>query len=136
MRPIVIARLSVLLALAACATPQEACIARETRDLRVLDRLIAETEGNLARGYAIEEYTVDITVMGTCLEGGGKDETGATLPPIAVSCFQDREVTRTRPKAIDLNAERQKLSSMQAKRAERARAAAPAVASCRAQYPE
>ena len=43
------------LALAACATPREQCIGQATRDLRVLNSLIAETQGNLARGYAIEE---------------------------------------------------------------------------------
>jgi hypothetical protein len=123
--------LAALLALVSCATPQQACINRETRDLRTLDRLIAETQGNIARGFAIEEYTVDITVVGTCLESPGPGQ-----PAVAVSCFREREVTRTRPRAIDLNAERAKLASMQAKRAELARAAAPAVASCRAQFPE
>lgn len=128
--------LALLLLLVACGTPQEQCIARETRDLRILDRLIAETEGNLARGYAIEEYTVDITVVGTCMVAQGSDETGAPRPAIAETCFRDREVTRTRPKAIDLNAERAKPSSMRSKRAELDRAAAPAIAACRAQFPE
>ena len=47
-----------LAALAACGTPQEQCINRNTRDLRTVDRLIAEAEGNLQRGYAYETITV------------------------------------------------------------------------------
>ena len=47
-----------LAALAACGTPQEQCISCNTRDLRTVDRLIAESEGNLQRGYAYESVTV------------------------------------------------------------------------------
>jgi hypothetical protein len=47
-----------LATLTACGTPQEQCISRNTRDLRTVDRLIAESEGNLARGYAFETVTV------------------------------------------------------------------------------
>ncbi|MFN3973217.1 MAG: hypothetical protein ACK4GO_17325 [Gemmobacter sp.] len=137
-RPVsrLIPALALLIGLAACGTPQEQCIARETRDLRTLDRLIAETDGNITRGFAIEEYTIDITVAGICYESQGRDESGTPLPPVAVSCLQDREVRRTRPVAIDLNAERAKLASMQAKRRDLARAAAPAIAQCQAQFPQ
>ena len=44
--------------LAACGTPQEQCIAYGTRDLRTVDKLIVETEGNLTRGYALEEKVI------------------------------------------------------------------------------
>lgn len=134
--PRIIPALTFLAALAACGTPQEQCIARETRDLRILDRLIAETEGNITRGYAIEEYTIDISYWGTCLVAQAPDATGVRPPPIAEPCLQDREVTRTRPKAIDLGAERSKLASMQDKRRELARGAERAIAQCRAQFPE
>ena len=50
--------LSTLLLLAACGTPQEQCINRNTRDLRTVDRLITEAQGNLARGYAYEQITI------------------------------------------------------------------------------
>ncbi|MBD3765401.1 MAG: hypothetical protein IE927_11935, partial [Rhodobacterales bacterium] len=55
-----------LIALAACGTPREQCIARETRDLRTVDRLIAETEENLRRGYALEERTIWVQVWEYC----------------------------------------------------------------------
>jgi len=54
------------LALAACATPREQCIGQATRDLRVLNSLIAETQGNLARGYAIGEQQEVRTLRKTC----------------------------------------------------------------------
>ena len=40
-----------LIPLAACGTPQEQCIGAATRDMQVVNRLIAEVQGNLARGY-------------------------------------------------------------------------------------
>jgi hypothetical protein len=134
--PRLVPAIAFLAALAACGTPQEQCIARETRDLRVLDRLIVETEGNIARGYAIEEYTVDVSYWGSCLVAQPPDAAGVRPPPLAEPCLQDREVTRTRAKAIDLRAERAKLSSMQEKRRELARAAERAIAQCRVQFPE
>ena len=51
-----------LLGLTACGTPQEQCISANTRDLRVVERLIRETEGNLARGYGyvtVTEYEAE-----------------------------------------------------------------------------
>jgi hypothetical protein len=128
--------LATLVLLAACGTPQEQCIARETRDLRILDRLIVETEGNLARGYAIEEYTVEITVVGRCAAPGGFGPDGQKRPAVFEPCLRESEVTRTRPKAIDLGAERRKLLSMQAKRRDLARDAAEPIAACKAQFPE
>ncbi|MGB8815084.1 MAG: hypothetical protein WCC57_18035, partial [Paracoccaceae bacterium] len=56
----------VFLALTACGTPQEQCINRNTRDIRVIDRLIAETETNLSRGYALEEVTYYRHVWNRC----------------------------------------------------------------------
>lgn len=128
--------LAALALLASCATPQEQCINRETRDLRVLDRLIAETEGNIARGYAIEEYTDTIEYWGICTIPQPAGPDGVRPPPLQEECRRERDITRTRPKAIDLGAERQKLLSIRAKRQDLARASVGAVAACRATYPE
>ena len=46
--------LAPLLLLTACGTPQEQCISANTRDLQVVDRLIRDSEANLARGYGYE----------------------------------------------------------------------------------
>jgi hypothetical protein len=121
-----------LMVLVACGTPQEQCIARETRDLRVMDGLIADTEGNIARGYAIETYTETVTFWGTC-QTRVVDGTTVTLQP--QMCLRDREERRTRNVAIDLNDERRKLDSMRAKRRDLARAAEGAITACKAAYP-
>lgn len=127
--------LSVLLLLAACGTPQEQCINAATRDMRVVDRLIKEAEGNIARGYAFEEVTVWVTRWEVC---------GPPPPPPAEGeepqrprmCLEDVPQTTRRAVAIDLAAEAAKLKGLKAKRAEQAKAAAPAIAQCKARYPE
>jgi hypothetical protein len=118
------------LALAACGTPQERCIARETRDLRVLDRLIAEIEGTLARGYALETETFVITQTVPCTVRGPDN----TL--VTDWCDREEVLERTRPVAVNLDEERAKLRSMEARRTELARSAAGRVEACRATYPE
>ena len=57
---------TILLALVACATPQQRCITKAAPDLPVLNRLIAETEGNLSRGYAFTEVEMEIPVWKLC----------------------------------------------------------------------
>ena len=125
--------LPALVILAACGTPQEQCINRNTRDLRVMEKLIAETQANIARGYAIEEYTVTVPVWQLCSPPAPAP--GQPAPP-PFYCFEDAVETRTRPKAIDLRAESAKLESMLERRDQMARAAEPVIAQCKAQYPE
>lgn len=122
-----------LAAVAACGTPQEQCIGRNTRDLRTLDRLIAETEGNLARGYAYETVTVYEDYWRSCPQPPVAE--GAPAPPPRL-CLDERPVTERRPKAINLNAEAQKLDGMKEKRRDLARQAEAVIAACKAQYPE
>jgi hypothetical protein len=122
--------LATLLLLAACGTPQEQCIRRETAELRTLDRLIRETQGNLDRGFAYEEYTTWELESFPCLRPDGA---GGTVEGTCTRRVPDID---TRPVAIDLNAERAKLASMQQKRTELARRAAAATEACRQAYPE
>lgn len=122
--------LPLLLALSACGTPQEQCIRRETADLRTLDRLIRETEGNLERGFAFEEYQTWEWDTFTCYR---PDETGRMQPE---TCERRVSVLDTRPVAINLEAEQAKLDSMRAKRVDLARRAAAATEACRQAYPE
>lgn len=124
--------LSVLSMLAACGTPQEQCINRNTRDLRTVEKLITEVQGNLARGYAIEEYTISVPVWRQCTVPSADP----TQPAVTRPCLEDGLETRTRPKAIDLNAERAKLESLFTKRDQLAREAQAVIAQCKAQYPE
>jgi hypothetical protein len=125
--------IAALALLAACGTPQEQCINRNTRDLRTVDRLIAETQGNLDRGYAFETVTVYEDYWATCYyerEIDGKDVIQPRL------CLDQRPVTEQRPKAIDLKAEARKLESLNAKRRDLAKKAEAAISQCKAAYPE
>lgn len=128
-----------VLLLVACGTPQEQCIARETRDLRVVDRLIAEAEGNLKRGYAFEDVTISQTVWVTCTPLPVPPPLEGAPPPAPVSprlCLEDREESVTRPVAIDLAAEQSKLSGLANKRKQLAVAATRSAAACKKAYPE
>lgn len=122
----------ILLVLASCGTPQEQCIRTVSHDMIVLDRLIAETQGNLARGYGFEDTVVYQTDFVDCTPG----VTTANPSPRPQMCLDDVPTTVTRPVALDLGAEQAKLASMQKRRAELARSLAPAVADCRVRYPE
>ena len=125
--------------LAACGTPQEQCIAAGTRDLRVVEKLIAETEGNLKRGYALEEQTLRFRTFTPCrMPAPPPPPPGTTPPPPppVQMCPDTYEQTVTKPKAIDLDAEARKLSQLQAKRKDLLRAADQVAAQCRAEYPE
>ena len=123
-----------LLVLTARGTPQEQCINRNTRDLRVIQGLVDETQGNITRGYAIEEYTVYVPVWQVCEVPVQTDPNQPAPPPRY--CFEAEPQTRTRPKAIDLRAEAAKLDSLLERRDQLARAAEPVIAQCKAQYPE
>jgi hypothetical protein len=125
--------LLTLATLSACGTPQEQCINRNTRDLRTVDRLITETEGNLARGYAFETVTVYEEYWTYCPVSAPAE--GEPTPPPRL-CLDERPVTQRRPKAIDLYEETRKLESLKDKRISLARQAEKVIAACKAQYPE
>jgi hypothetical protein len=119
--------------LAACGTQQEQCIAAQTRELITVNRLIRETQTNLARGYALETREVEETVVGNCeriVRRNGKTE--VTTRP----CFVDRTRTIRVPQAIDPAAEQRKLDGLVAKRRSLEQAAQPVIAACKARYPE
>lgn len=122
-----------LATVAACGTPQEQCINRNTRDLRTVDRLIAESEGNLQRGYAYETVTVYEDYWTSCPLPAPVEGEPAPKPRL---CLDERPVTEQRPKAIDLNEEARKLDSLTQKRKQLARQAEAVIAQCKAQYPE
>jgi hypothetical protein len=125
-----------LLLLAACGTPQEQCIAGNTRDLRTVNKLIAEAEGNLKRGYAIETKTERYRTFEPCLLPGGIGPDGKPLPPRRSMCPDTDTRTYKVPKSIDLDLEATKLKQLKTKRKELERAAEKVVAQCKAQYPE
>ena len=100
--------LAALLILAACATPQERCVNAATEDLRVVNALIAETRANIARGYAIVREPETRVGIRFC--------TGRSNN--LVLCTDNETTNRERPVALDLDAERRKLRSLEEKRRE------------------
>ncbi len=119
-----------LVALAACATPRESCINNVTRESRVLESLISETRGNLSRGYALEEEQRVRTLRRTC---EGQTESGEEF---SYRCDRTRTIETTRPVAIDLDAERAKLASLEQRQAQNRENVDQAIAQCIAAYPE
>lgn len=119
-----------LLGLAACATPQQQCLGAATRDARINAQLIAQTEANIERGFALrtEEQLRERNRL--CR---GETESGEAV----VTRCETVDIRRVRvPVAIDLNAERAKLASLKQERARLATRTEAAVGQCRALYPE
>ena len=119
-----------LLALMACATPQQRCIIKAAPDLPVLNRLIAESEGNLTRGYAFADVEMEIDVWKLCRVDLTPSEVGQTM------CLETETTTTREAVAIDLTAEAAKLASMRARRDEIEAQAQPAFAQCQAEFPK
>lgn len=119
-----------LLVLAACATPREACISEAQSQLRVLTKLAAETRGNIDRGFALRTETELRTIRDTCT---GRNEDGTTF---TFRCDRTESFDRRVPVAIDLNAEQEKLASLETRIASEQRRAQAAVQTCIAVHPE
>jgi len=130
MRPHAPLALLAALALAACETPHESCLSSASRDLTVVESLIRETQGNLQRGYALEEeqiVDVDRSFCRVEREDGDID---------LVPCDRTEVENVQRPVAIDLGAEQVKLESLQERRAILASETAARQQACIATYPE
>ena len=123
--------IATVLALSGCGTPQEQCIAGSTRDLRVVNGLIAETEGNLQRGYAYASVIETRPQFQDCTPA----PTAADPTPRHQSCWVDVPETVKKPVAIDLNAEAAKLASLRAKRTQLEQSAQAVTAECARLYP-
>lgn len=122
------------LVLSACGTPQEQCIRQQTRELRAVSELLAEAEGNLARGYAWREREVTRTRWVRCERArrndAGEIEVRDTL------CLRDITDTQRYRDPIDPTVEQRKRDNLAEKRAVLTRQAEAAVRACRAAYPE
>lgn len=114
-----------LVALAACATPREACIAGANSQGRVLNQLVNETRANIRRGYAIEVVQEFVEVDKPCVIGD-VPALCPTLEPVDVQ----------KPVAIDLDAEMAKLRSLEARQQQNQAQANAAIQQCIAIHPE
>ena len=130
MRPMLALGPLLALGLAACQTPREACISQGSSQLRVIEGLIAETQGNLARGYAVEEDQEVRVRRDLCTVENDEGEVSHV--------FCDRTVVTDieRPVAVDLAAERRKLDSLLDQRAGLQSQQLSRAQQCVALYPE
>lgn len=119
-----------LLALSACVSPQQQCLDQVTRDLIVVNRLIAVTEGNLARGYAVTERQRLRNTLRACNDD---DKAGDGFNSF---CRGVVSTTRQVPVAIDITTERAKLEQLRARQAALIPVVEAQVSSCRERYPE
>lgn len=126
--------LSPLLALAACGTPQERCISRNTGEYRTVSALLAEVEGNLSRGYAWEERQVVRTRFSQC-ERYFRAKDGSTQVA-TYGCWRDYVDNERYRVPIDPASEARKRDGLADRQAALSRSASAAVSACRAAYPE
>ena len=130
MRPLPVTALLSALALAACQTPREACISDASRQLRTVEFLIRETQGNLARGYGIEEDQEIRVERVFCRVEREDGSTG--LARCERTVVDDIE----RPVALDLREEQAKLDSLLEQRARLSADRDARIRGCVATYPE
>ncbi|GHD98699.1 hypothetical protein U879_15615 [Defluviimonas sp. 20V17] len=129
MRPITtLPALAIVLTLAACATPQQRCINQHTRDLRVVEGLIARLKTDIARGYALVPTPTVMPRWVFC--GGPYSDDGPGM------CLIDTPATVARPAAFDIAEAKRQLAQLEVKRRELERTASPAVEACRAAFPD
>ena len=124
------AALIPVLALAACQTPREACLSEGSRELRTVESLIRETQGNLQRGYAIETDQ-EIEVIRTTCEVELEDGTEGRVP-----CDRTDVDEVERPVAIDFEEERAQLASLLEQRGRLLGQQQARQQACIAAYPE
>lgn len=122
------------LLLAACATPRDRCISKETREYRVVSRLLAEAEENLARGYTWQDRLVERDRMVQCRDYE-RDEAG-NLRAITYPCWDDYVTTERYRVAIDPEVETRKRDNLIARRDALLGPAQTAVEACKQAFPE
>ena len=120
--------------LSACGTPQEQCVARNTREYRVVSNLLAEVEGNLARGYAWQEREITRTEWRDCpvvVRDRDGNPQWRSRP-----CLRDVSDTERFRVAIDPAAERRKAENLRQRQAALRSHAEAAIRACREAFPE
>lgn len=119
--PRIPALLTFAAVLAACATdPATRCAPAETRELKTIDGLIAQTRAEIERGYRTVEVPTG-SAVNLCL--------GSARSHVGVSFCTDPG-TRTRTEAIDTAAATRTLDALLARRERLEAQIAAAVAAC------
>lgn len=113
-----------LCTLAACATPRQQCETDATKNVKALERAVADAQANIDRGYALERDVSPQFRYGFCNKGGN-----------LTTCIRNDARVKTKPVAIDLAEERRKLASAQQRLTTERTRANIQLAQCAAQYP-
>ncbi|MFY0692876.1 MAG: hypothetical protein JXR14_13265 [Paracoccaceae bacterium] len=116
--------LFVVVLLAGCGDPRSKCIKDASKDLSVIQELIADTEATIARGYAIQTETRTVVYTDFCF-GSHRYNRGSFQ-----FCNRAQPVVSKEPVAVDLDAERRKLKSLREKEAELRRRTALDIQKC------
>ena len=119
-----------ILALSACSTPRERCISAANRSVSTLDALIAETRGNINRGFALAEVQ-DVRVLRSTCEGTNEDGSTFRFP-----CEETETFTRQEPVTINIAEERVKLEQLEERRRQAGAAVQARIQQCIAVHPE
>jgi hypothetical protein len=119
-----------LLALAACLSPRDACISQARGDLNVLNRLIAETEANIRRGYGLAERQEIITRQDICVIENADGSESRFI------CDKQEIITVEEPVALDIRAEQAKLASLREQAAAQEERAQATIRACIQAYPD
>lgn len=125
--------LAMIPVLASCATPRENCLKAATKDLAVVDRLIAETQTNLQRGYALDREPYTASRVDLCVGSGRYRYGGAGIA--WNYCARPETRYRSKPVAIDPAVENRKLQDLKRTRARLVEESNSGVAQCSAKYP-
>lgn len=125
MRATVLFLLPVAVMLSACADKRGDCIDEALKDVRVLEKLIEETETNIRRGYATQAEPSVKTGVSFCLSPSN---------PLGICTTTETEINE-RPVAIDALAEQRKLRQLKQREAELRQKAQLEVQACEARYP-
>ncbi|MGR3483891.1 MAG: hypothetical protein ACU0BF_00960 [Paracoccaceae bacterium] len=119
-----------LLALAACATPREACLSQATSGIRTAERQAAAIRRDLDRGFAVREFEERTRVRRDCVRVNDAGES------VNAVCDEVQTTTREEPVPINAAALRARLRELDASLAQ-ARATLPArQRACIAAHPE
>lgn len=133
-RNVTIVAISALLALTACGTPQERCIRNQTSELRTVQNLLAEVEGNLARGYAWQEREVIGQEWDDCPRVVRRRDGDRDI--IYVPCLRTVTDTEHYRVPIDPASESRKRDNLRERRDVLIQQAEAGVRACRTAYPE
>lgn len=120
--PKILGLIALPLLLAGCLSPLERCIAQANRPAVATASAITETQGNIARGYAIHTQTVPYPIMYFCTPPGER----------AHYCTRQGYRTVETPVAINIDQERRKLASLRKILTRQKTEAQRATAQCRA----